>query len=337
MVISPRLALVLFCSATQGEAMLRHFYEIQQLNSQQLSRLLALARKIEARPGYYQGRLAWRRIALLFYEASTRTRFSFEAAAQALGATCIGTENARQFSSASKDETLADTVRIVSGYVDAIVLRYDQTGGAQEASLHATVPVINAGDGTGQHPTQALLDLYTILKHVDQLEGKEIVLVGDLGNGRTVHSLAYLLAKHYPNNRLVLLSPNVSEVKMPPHILEYLTRKGVAWREGSVWGREVLRSADIVYMTRVQQERFKNNQALHMEVVEQANRLNLTPEIVGHMKPSTIILHPLPRLAEIPPEIDQDPRAKYFEQARNGLYVRMALLLWLLGAAADID
>lgn len=210
--------------------MLRHFYEIQQLNSQQLSRLLALARKIEARPGYYQGRLAWRRIALLFYEASTRTRFSFEAAAQALGATCISTENARQFSSASKGETLADTVRIVSGYVDAIVLRYDQTGGAQEASLHATVPVINAGDGTGQHPTQALLDLYTILKHVDQLEGKEIVLVGDLGNGRTVHSLAYLLAKHYPNNRLVLLSPNVSEVKMPPNILEYLTRKGVAWR-----------------------------------------------------------------------------------------------------------
>lgn len=325
--VSTRLSLVLFCCATQGEAMLRHLYEIQQLSSQQLSGLLALARAIEAKPGYYQGRLAGRRIALLFYEASTRTRFSFEAAAQALGATCISTENARQFSSASKGETLADTVRIVSGYVDAIVLRYDQTGGAEEAAHYATVPVINAGDGTGQHPTQALLDLYTILKHVDQLEGKEIVLVGDLGNGRTVHSLAYLLAKHYPNNRLVLLSP---------HILEYLTRKGMAWREGSVWGREVLRSADIVYMTRVQQERFKNNPVLHMEVVEQANQLNLTPEIVGYMRPSTIIMHPLPRLAEIPLEIDQDPRAKYFEQARNGLYVRMALLMWLLGAAKDI-
>ena len=230
---------------------MRHLYEIQQLDSDQLLALLALARSIEARPGYYQGRLTGRRIAMLFYEPSTRTRFSFEAAAQALGATCISTENARQFSSAYKGETLADTVRIASGYVDAIVLRYDRTGGAEEAARHATVPIINAGDGTGQHPTQALLDLYTILKHVVQLEGKEIVLVGDLGNGRTVHSLAYLLAKHYPNNRLVLLSPDVPEVKMPPHILEYLASKGVAWREGRVWSREVLRSADIGYMTRV--------------------------------------------------------------------------------------
>ncbi len=316
--------------------MWRHLYEIQQLSSQQLSGLLALARSIEADPGYYQGRLAGRLIAMLFYESSTRTRFSFEAAAKRLGADCISTESARQFSSASKGETLADTVRVVSGYVDAIVLRYDQTGGAEEAAFHATVPVINAGDGTGQHPTQALLDLYTILKHVDQLEGKEIVLVGDLGNGRTVHSLAYLLAKHYPNNRLVLLSPDIPQVKMSPYILEYLTRKGVVWRERSVWGREVLRSADIVYMTRVQQERFKDNPVLYMEVAHQANRFNLTPEIVGYMKPSTIILHPLPRLAEIPLEIDQDPRAKYFEQARNGLYVRMALLMWLLGAAKDI-
>lgn len=316
--------------------MLSHLYEIQQLDSHQLSGLMAAAREIEAEPGYFHGRLAGRRIATLFYEPSTRTRLSFEAAAQALGATCISTENAREFSSAAKGETLADTVRVMSSYVDAIVLRYDQTGGAKEAARHATVPVINAADGTGQHPTQALLDLYTILKHVDQLEGKEIVLVGDLGNGRTVHSLAYLLAKHYPNNRLVFLSPNVFEVKMPPHILEYLTRKDVAWREEYVWSREVVRSADIVYMTRVQAERFKDSPSLYADVVQQADRFNLTPELVGYMKPSTIILHPLPRLAEIPPEIDRDPRAKYFEQVRNGLYVRMALLLWLLGAAKDI-
>ncbi len=273
---------------------------------------------------------------MLFYEPSTRTRFSFEAAAQALGATCISTENARQFSSAYKGETLADTVRIASGYVDAIVLRYHQTGGAQEAALHATVPVINAGDGTGQHPTQALLDLYTILKHVGQLEGKEIVLVGDLGNGRTVHSLAYLLAKHYPNNRVVLLSPDVPQVMMPRNILGYFESKGVVWWKESEWSEVLLASADIVYMTRVQQERFKDNPVLHMEVVEQANRLNLTPELVGRMKSSAIIMHPLPRLGEIPPQIDQDPRAKYFEQAQNGLWVRMALLLWLLGAAQDI-
>jgi aspartate carbamoyltransferase catalytic subunit len=318
------------------ESMLRHLYEIQQLSGSQLPGLLALAKSIESRPGYYQGRLTGRIVSLLFYEASTRTYSSFASAALKLGAQYIGPGNTRQFSSAVKGETLADTVRVMSGYVDAIVLRYDQTGGAQEAAKYATVPIINAGDGTGQHPTQALLDLYTILKHVPRLEDKEIVLVGDLGNGRTVHSLAYLLAKHYPNNRLVLLSPNVREVKMPPHILQYLASKGVAWREGRVWGREVLRSADIVYMTRVQQERFKDKPLLYTKVVQQASWLNLTPELVGRMKPSTIILHPLPRLAEIPPEIDRDPRAKYFEQARNGLYVRMALLLWLLGAAEDI-
>lgn len=317
--------------------MLRHLYEIQQLSPAQLSGLLDLARAIEARPGYYQGRLTGRRIATLFYEPSTRTRFSFEAAAQALGATCISTENARQFSSASKGETLPDTVRIVSGYVDAIVLRYDRTGGAEEAIAHATVPVINAGDGTGQHPTQALLDLYTILKYVDQLEGKDIVLVGDLGNGRTVHSLAYLLAKHYPKNRLVLLSPDILPVMMPGNILNYLERKGVIWLKEHYWPDWVVRHADIVYMTRVQQERFKDEPQLHAEVTRKADLFNLTPELVGRMKPSTIIMHPLPRLAEIPPEIDCDPRAKYFEQAQNGLWVRMALLLWLLGAAEDID
>lgn len=316
--------------------MLRHLYAIQQLSNQQLSGLLTLARSIEARPGYYQGRLTGRRIATLFYEPSTRTRFSFEAAAQALGATCISTENARHFSSASKGETLADTVRIVSGYVDAIVLRYDKTGGAEEAARYATVPIINAGDGTGQHPTQALLDLYTILRYFEQLENKEIVLVGDLGNGRTVHSLAYLLAKHYSNNRVVLLSPDVPRVMMPRRILNYFEHKGMAWRRENEWSPRLIRSADIVYMTRVQEERFKGDPVLHMEVVEQANQLNLTPELVASMKPSTIIMHPLPRLAEIPPEIDHDPRAKYFEQARNGLYVRMALLLWLLGAAEDI-
>ena len=316
--------------------MLRHLYEIQQLDGRQLSGLMALARAIEARPGYFQGRLAGRRIAMLFYEPSTRTRFSFEAAAQALGATCISTENARQFSSASKGETLADTTLVASGLVDAIVLRYDHAGGAEEAARYATVPVINAGDGTGQHPTQALLDLYTILKHVDRLEGKEIVLVGDLGNGRTVHSLAYLLAKHYPNNRLSLLSPDILPVMMPGNILRYLDSKGVFWNKAHEWHDWMVRRADIVYMTRVQQERFKDNPRLHAEVTRKADLFNLTPELVGRMKPSTIIMHPLPRLAEIPPEIDSDPRAVYFEQARNGLYVRMALLLWLLGAAEDI-
>lgn len=313
--------------------MLRHLYEIQQLSRRELEAILALARAIEARPGYYQGRLSGRIIAMLFYEPSTRTRFSFEVAAKRLGADCVGTESARLFSSVAKGETLADTIRVASRLADAIVLRYDQAGGAKEAARFATVPVINAGDGTGQHPTQALLDLYTILKHVDQLEGKEIVLVGDLGNGRTVHSLAYLLAKHYPKNRLVLLSPNVSEVKMPPHILGYLTRNGVEWREGHAWSQKVLRSADIVYMTRVQQERFEDRPTLFTKVVKQATRLNLTAELVNRMKPSAIIMHPLPRLAEIPPEIDSDPRAVYFEQVESGLYVRMAILMRALGAA----
>ena len=304
-------------------------YEIQQLSSIRLNTLFQLATEIESNPRAYQSRLTGRRVATLFYEPSTRTRLSFEAAALALGATCISTENARQFSSAAKGETLADTVRVVSGYADAIVLRYDQTGGAEEAARHATVPVINAGDGTGQHPTQALLDIYTILKRHSIFAGQTIALVGDLGNGRTVHSLAYLIAKHYPSNRLILLSPSIPQVEMPANILEYFRRKGVTWQVGDSWER-VLEEVDVVYMTRVQQERFKENPELHAAVVRQAEHLNLTLERVHQMKPTAIILHPLPRLAEVAREVDADPRAVYFEQARNGLYVRMALLLMLL-------
>lgn len=314
--------------------MLQHLYEIQQLDHETLDRLMTLARAIEANPSYYQGRLAGRRIAAVFYEPSTRTRFSFESAALTLGATCVSTENAREFSSAAKGETLADTVQVLSGYVDAIVLRYDRTGGAKEAVQYASVPVINAGDGTGQHPTQSLLDLYTILKHFPSFKGKTVALVGDLGNGRTVHSLAYLIAKHYPSNRLVLVAPDIPQVAMPRDILDYLDRKGVEYRVVHEWG-EVIREVDIAYITRVQDERFKDNFELHRQVLAVAARLDLTAERVSRMKPDVIILHPLPRKGEIPPEIDANPRAKYFEQAKNGLYVRMAVLLWVLGVADE--
>lgn len=311
---------------------LRHVVEAQQFSWEFLQELSALTDAIKGNPKAYAEKLKGLIISLLFYEASTRTRSSFHAAALRLGAGVITTENARLFSSALKGETLEDTVRVMSGYADLIVLRFDKTGGAAVAAQCSRVPVINAGDGTGQHPTQALLDLYTILERKPDLHGQTIALVGDLGNGRTVHSLAYLLAKHYSDNRLVLLSPTIPQVMMPAEILGYLDRKRVLWTACDQW-ESVLEQADIVYMTRVQQERFEKEPELYQEVCRQAERLHLTLERVRQMKSSAIILHPLPRLAEIPSEIDADPRAQYFPQSDNGMFTRMALLLKLLGKA----
>lgn len=309
-----------------------HLYEIQQLSTEQLERVFDLARSMEERPLHYQSTLAGIRVATLFYEPSTRTRLSFETAALSLGAGVISTENAREFSSAAKGETLEDTVRVIGTYAHVLVLRYDLAGGVELAARYAPVPVINAGDGTGQHPTQALLDMYTILKHNPDFRGKKVVLVGDLGNGRTVHSLAYLIAKHFPENELILVSPDIEKVKMPARILDYLTQKRVKWSESSELDA-VLSGADVVYMTRVQSERFKESTELFARVLLASEPLILTPERVAMMKPNAIILHPLPRLKELPPEVDADPRAKYFEQVWNGVPIRMALLALILGRA----
>jgi aspartate carbamoyltransferase catalytic subunit len=261
-------------------------------------------------------------MASLFYEPSTRTRFSFESAMRRLGGSVITTENAREFSSAAKGESLADSTRIINGYADVIVMRHNEAGSAARAAAISRIPIINAGDGAGQHPTQALLDIYTIADAFPQMSGLKVALVGDLRYGRTVRSLSYLLSK-YDGMEIIFVAPPVC--KMEQDIKDYLNKYQVPWREEDDLGA-VVRDADCIYMTRVQKERFHSVDDYRTA----ASKYILTPEMVSEMKPQAIIMHPLPRVDEIPPEVDRAPQARYFEQAQNGLYIRMALLYLLL-------
>ena len=304
---------------------LHHVIEAQQFDPATLAELFQVTEKMEgvvAEGGVldYQKRV----MATLFYEPSTRTRFSFETAMHRLGGRVISTENAAEFSSVAKGETLEDTIRIMNAYSDVIVLRHQEVGAAKRAAAVSRIPVINAGDGVGQHPTQALLDLYTIRKEIGAIEGLRIAMVGDLAQGRTVRSLAYLLSK-YRDVKIHFVAPPL--LKMKQDILDHL-------REHHVWFTEetelekVLREVDVVYQTRIQKERFGDRSADYelcrgVYVINQAS-LRL-------MKPNAIVMHPLPRLDEITMEVDEDPRAAYFRQAQNGLYVRMALLTMALG------
>jgi aspartate carbamoyltransferase catalytic subunit len=263
-------------------------------------------------------------MASLFYEESTRTRFSFETAMLRQGGSVISTENARQFSSVSKGETLEDTIRIMNGYCDVIVMRHYESGAARRAADISRVPVINAGDGTGQHPTQALLDLYTIEKELGRIDDLTIAVVGDLANGRTVRSLCYLLAK-YRNVRIYMAAPQV--VRMGEDIKGYLARHDVWFREEADL-RAIAPQVDVLYQTRIQKERFgdRTEDYLAAKGVYVVDR-----ELMQSMRPDSIVMHPLPRVDEITPDVDADPRAAYFRQAQNGLYIRMALLAACLG------
>lgn len=304
---------------------LKHVYESQQFDREILDTLFVVADDIKddlgrGEPCRY--RLDGKLMASLFYEPSTRTRFSFESAMKRLGGDILTTENAETFSSAAKGETIEDTARIMAGYVDAIVLRHYAAGSAERAARISPIPVVNAGDGAGQHPTQALLDLYTLKDCFGRIDGLRIAMVGDLKYGRTVRSLCYLLTK-YDNVKICFVSPTVC--RMEEDIKEYLDRYGVPWCEETELDR-VLTDVDCVYMTRIQKERF----VVPEEYEEAAGAFILTPEKVQTMQPEAIIMHPLPRVDEIPPEVDDDPRAKYFEQAKNGLFIRMALLYLLM-------
>ncbi|XP_073030494.1 aspartate carbamoyltransferase 1, chloroplastic isoform X2 [Primulina eburnea] len=262
-------------------------------------------------------------MATLFYEPSTRTRLSFESAMKRLGGEVLTTENAREFSSAAKGETLEDTVRTVEGYSDIVVMRHFESGAARRAAATASIPIINAGDGPGQHPTQALLDVYTIQREIGKIDGIKVGLVGDLANGRTVRSLAYLLAK-YKDVKLYLVSPEV--VKMKDDIKDYLTSKGVEWEESADL-MEVASKCDVVYQTRIQRERFGERIDLYEEA---RGKYIVDQNILNVMQKHAVVMHPLPRLDEITVDVDVDPRAAYFRQAKNGLYIRMALLKLLL-------
>ncbi len=264
-------------------------------------------------------------MASLFYEPSTRTRLSFEAAMLRLGGEALGTESAGEFSSVAKGETLEDTVKIVSAYCDVIVLRHFDVGASKRAALVSPVPVINAGDGPGQHPTQALLDLYTINKELGRVDGLRIAMVGDLANGRTVRSLSYLLSK-YDGVELVFVAPPA--VAMGRDIKTHLQERGVAYTETEDL-ESVLPEVDVVYQTRIQKERFGNRLAEYRRV---SGIYVMDARTMALMRPDAILMHPLPRVGEISPEVDRDPRAAYFRQAQNGLYIRMALLSMLLGS-----
>ncbi|GLU23813.1 hypothetical protein SLE2022_397900 [Rubroshorea leprosula] len=299
--------------------------EAQQFDREVLSSIFDVAREMEKiekkSPGsqILKGYL----MATLFYEPSTRTRLSFESAMKHLGGEVLTTENAREFSSAAKGETLEDTIRTIEGYSDIIVMRHFESGAAKRAAATASIPIINAGDGPGQHPTQALLDVYTIEREIGKLDDIKVGLVGDLANGRTVRSLAYLLAK-YQNVKIYFVSPDV--VKMKDDIKDYLTSKGVEWEESADL-MEVASKCDIVYQTRIQKERF-GERIDHYE--EARGKYIVNQDVMKVMQKHAVVMHPLPRLDEITVDVDTDPRAAYFRQAKNGLYIRMALLKLLL-------
>jgi aspartate carbamoyltransferase catalytic subunit len=261
-------------------------------------------------------------LASMFYEPSTRTRFSFEAAMQRLGGGILTAENAVDNSSSAKGESIADTVRVIGGYADAIVLRHFERGAVQIAASASPVPVINAGDGAGEHPTQALLDVYTIRKELHRLHGLRMAIVGDLKHGRTVHSLLPLMSL-FPGLRITLIAPH--SLRLPTENVRELTERGVEVEETDIFGQQA-READVVYMTRVQRERFATD--AEYDAVKSIYVLNAA--MADELKQDAIILHALPRLGEIPAEVDRNLRAAYFRQAKNGLYARMALLAYLL-------
>ncbi len=297
---------------------LQHVVESQQFTVPLLMELFDRTRSMErivARGGTldYQNRI----MATLFYEPSTRTRFSFEAAMYRLGGKVLSTEHARAFSSEFENEQVEDSIRIIGSYSDVIVIRHHEEGGAKRAALVSPVPVINAGDGNGgQHPTQALLDLYTIYRD-RPLDGLSVAFIGELDRGRTVRSLAYLLAK-FDRVKIYFVSP--PELQIKDDILQYLERHGVAYELDSRIDR-VIPNVDVVYQTRIRPDRVNDQQEVKRFAIDSA--------VLQRMKSDAMILHPLPRTVELDKTVDSDPRAFYFRQAMNGLYVRMALLTML--------
>lgn len=260
-------------------------------------------------------------VAALFFEPSTRTRLSFETAANRLGARVIGFSDATN-TSISKGETLKDTIKMVSNYVDLIVMRHPLEGSARYASEICGLPVVNAGDGANQHPSQTLLDLYTIRQTQGRLDHLTINMVGDLKYGRTVHSLLQAMSHFEP--KFVFTAPD--ELKMPSEYKEFLNERGIPYCETATLS-DHLNDADILYMTRVQQERFRDR----MEYEKVKDVYHLEASMLGAVKPNMKILHPLPRVGEIAQDVDDTPYAYYFKQAENGMYVRMAIIAYLLG------
>ncbi len=301
---------------------MRHLIDIKELSVEEIDELIKVAKNIIAHPEEYHEKCKYKKLATLFFEPSTRTRLSFEAAMMELGGNVIGFSEASS-SSASKGESVSDTVKIVGGYSDIIAMRHPKEGAPLVASLKSDVPIINAGDGGHNHPTQTLTDLLTISCEKNRLDNLTIGLCGDLKFGRTVHSLITAMSR-YKNIKFVLISPE--ELKLPEYVKEdILDKNNIQYVETNDI-EEYLGDLDILYMTRVQKERFFNEE----DYLRLKDYYILNKEKLEKAKKDLCILHPLPRVNEISVEVDNDPRACYFKQARYGKYIRMALILKLL-------
>lgn len=306
---------------------MRHLIDPLDFTREETEALLTLADDIARDPAAYQEVARHKKLATLFYEPSTRTRLSFEAAMLNLGGSVLGFSSADS-SSAAKGESVADTIRVISCYADIAAMRHPKEGAPFRASRYSGIPVINAGDGGHQHPTQTLTDLMTIRRRKGRLGNLTIGLCGDLKFGRTVHSLIMALSR-WDGIRFVLISPE--ELRVPKYIItETLEPQGIPYEEvRSLEG--AMPALDILYMTRVQRERFFNEE----DYIRLKDSYILTAEKMKIAKPDMAVLHPLPRVNEIALSVDGDPRAAYFEQAQNGVYVRMALIMTLLGLKLD--
>ena len=302
---------------------MKHLLSPLDFSVEELDNLMDIAKDIEANPEKYAHACEGKKLATLFYEPSTRTRLGHEAAMINLGGSVLGFSSADS-SSASKGESVADTIRVISCFADICAMRHPKEGAAMVASQHATIPVINAGDGGHQHPTQTLTDMLTIRSLKGRLDNMTIGLCGDLKFGRTVHSLIHALVR-YPGIRFVLISPE--ELKLPSYIKnDVLDRQNIPYEE-VVRLEDALPDLDILYMTRVQKERFFNEE----DYVRMKDFYILDNKKMELAKEDMYILHPLPRVNEIATEVDNDPRAAYFKQVQYGVYIRMALILTLLG------
>ena len=304
---------------------MRSLMDILDLSTEEIDGLIATANDIIADPEKYQDICAHKKLATLFFEPSTRTRLSFEAAMYELGGNVLGFSEA-QSSSAAKGESVADTIRTVGCYADIIAMRHPKEGAPIAGTRRSTVPVINAGDGGHNHPTQTLTDLLTISREKDRLDNLTIGLCGDLKFGRTVHSLINAMSR-YPNNKFILISPD--ELRIPEYLkYETMIKMNLEFVETDDL-ENAMPELDILYMTRVQRERFFNEQ----DYLRLKDSYILTPDKLENAKEDLSILHPLPRVNEISVMVDDDPRARYFEQVLNGKYIRMALILMLLEEA----
>ena len=307
---------------------MRNLIDIKDLSTEEIEELIAVAEDIIKNPRKYSEVCHGKKLATLFFEPSTRTRLSFEAAMYELGGNVLSMASAGS-SSASKGESVADTAKTVSCYADIIAMRHPKEGAPMVAAMNASIPVINAGDGGHNHPTQTLADLLTIWREKGRLRDLTIGFCGDLKFGRTVHSLISALSR-YTGIKIVLISPE--ELKLPSYIQkDVLTAKGIEWVQTTDL-LEVIGELDILYMTRVQRERFFNEE----DYLRLKDSYILTPDKLTGAKADLSILHPLPRVNEISVAIDQDPRACYFKQVLNGKYMRMALILKLLKEAGTI-